>query len=181
MKEITFKSNMGRFAYTITAEVGEDVDAKSTNLCIRGLADTGFRAVASDVEKALVKAGGTDVNGAPVSKDSKRSEIGYTPERATLVQTTAQAKLDEVSKKDLLPAMVFEVTGEHEYGETGASPMVRATTFVNTLIAAGQEVSLRSTLSMFDATAATVDVNGLIAIANGAGLGIQPPKAKKTA
>lgn len=82
----------------------------STNLCIRGLADTGFRGVASEVEKALVKAGIS-------SKDTKRSEIEYSEEAAAVINTTAQSKLDEISTKAKLPAMTFEVTGKHEYGD----------------------------------------------------------------
>lgn len=179
MKEIKFTSYVGRFAYSITAEVGEQVDAKSTALCIRGLADTGFRAMATEVEKALVKHGGNDVDGQPITKDTKRNAIGFSEERKLVVETAAQAKLIEVAEKDGLPDMLIEVTGEHVVGEGGASPMVRATTLVDTLLAKPEtEKQLRATLMMFDPTALDADRDGLIQIANAAGLGIQPPKKK---
>ena len=114
MKTITFDSNFGRFGYRITAEVGDDVNQPTANLCIRGLADTGFRGVASEVEKALVKGG-------YATKDTKRSEIAYSAEAAEVVGKTAQVKLDEIAGKANLPAMTFEVTGEHEYGDQEAS------------------------------------------------------------
>lgn len=110
MKEITFDSNFGQFNYRITAEIGDEVNEMSTNLCVRGLADTGFRGVASEVEKALTKAGFS-------TKDTKRSEIEYSDEAALVIQETAQSKLDEIATKANLPAMTFEVTGKHEYGD----------------------------------------------------------------
>lgn len=122
MKEITFNSNFGRFAYSITTTIGDDVNALTQNLCLRGLADTGFRAVASEVEKALVKAG-------HATKDTKRSEIEYSDEAAEIVATAAQAKLnairvekdDDGKSVEVLPEMTFRVTGEHVYGEQEAS------------------------------------------------------------
>jgi hypothetical protein len=110
MKEITFDSNFGQFNYRITAMVGDEVNEQSTNLCIRGLADTGFRGVASEVEKALVKGGFA-------TKETKRSEIEYSEEASAVIQTTAQSKLDEIATKANLPEMTFEVTGKHEYGD----------------------------------------------------------------
>ena len=176
--EIKQSSNTGRFAYTITTKVADGLDASVYNLVKEGLANLGFRAAASETTKALVKAGGDDVNGKAVSKDTRRVDFVYNAVNAGLVETTAQAKLDAICKEDVLPAMTFEVTGEYIPGES-ASPMVRATLFVDTLIKAGQEAKLRATLEMFDASASSCDRDGLIAIANGAGLGIQPPKQKK--
>lgn len=120
MKTITFKSNFGRFAYNVESEIGDDVNAETTNLAIRGLADTAFRGVASDVEKGLVKAG-------KMTKDTKRSDVEYSTESAGIVQSLAKAKLDAIAKEATLPMMVFTVTGEHVYGESGEVSRVQAT------------------------------------------------------
>lgn len=114
MKNITFKSNFGRFAYTITCEVGEEVNEATTALCLQGLANVGFRGVASGVEKALVAA-------KLMTKDDKRDAVAYSDEAGITVMESAQKKLDEIAKKDGLPHMSFEVTGEHVFGESEAS------------------------------------------------------------
>lgn len=145
MKDITFKSNFGRFEYEITATIDPEVfrtlpfvdggstdaekatavsearmQAQFTNLAMRGLADTGFRGVSSDVEKALVDA-------KLMTKEQKRAEVVFAKETAVLIAEKAQTKLDEIAKKQNLPAMFFRVTGEHVFGEAGDKPTKEAT------------------------------------------------------
>lgn len=120
MRTITFNSNFGRFAYEITAEIGEEVNEESANLCVRGLADTGFRGVSSDVEKSLVEA-------KLMTKEQKRGEVAFATATAALIVEKAQAKLDEIAKKGKLPAMSFRVTREHVFGEAGEKPTKEAT------------------------------------------------------
>lgn len=119
MKVITFDSNFGRFAYRATAEIGDDVNSATTNLALRGIADTCFRGMASEVEKALVKAGFA-------TKEQKRSEIAYSDDAAATVTTAANAKLAEICKggddgDGALPTITVTVTGEHVFGEQEAS------------------------------------------------------------
>lgn len=130
---ITFKSNIGKFSYSIVAKIEpgvfrdyEDLDEngkivvdeplkamveKVIALSKQGIANTAFRAVASEVEKALVKAG-------LMTKDAKRDSVAYTAQAAETIRVAAQAKLDSLSAKEGLPSMVIEVTGEHVFGIT---------------------------------------------------------------
>ncbi len=174
MKTIEFKSNFGRFAYTVVAGIGDDVNVSTTNLAIRGLADTSFRGVASDVEKTLVKAG-------VMTKETKRSEVEYSTTTAKLISDAAQKKLDEIAKDAVLPAMVFSISGEHEYGDTGASPMARATAFVDAVLGTASETQMRGLLGALGlADSVKADRDALIAFAHGKGLGVQPPRKSKS-
>jgi hypothetical protein len=56
MKEVTFTSNWGRFNYAISAQVSDTLTGPELATVKQGLANCGFRAVGSGVEKALVTA-----------------------------------------------------------------------------------------------------------------------------
>lgn len=114
MKNIKFESNFGRFNYSITCEIGEEVNEATTELALQGLANVGFRAVASEVNKALVKAGLAE-------KTTARADIGYGNEAVAVITSAAQAKLDKLASDEGLPGMTFNVSGEHVFGETEVS------------------------------------------------------------
>lgn len=122
MKTITTeKSNFGRFGYTLTTTIGDEVNDATTALVVKeALPNLGFRAIGSEVEKALVKAG-------VMTKDSKRSEVSYSLETSKLIATAAQAKLDAIAKKEGYPEISYSPTGEHVYGEAGEKPTKEAT------------------------------------------------------
>lgn len=127
MKTITINSNFGRFATSVACEIGDEVNGETTVLCESGLANELFRLGGSAGEKALVASGGEDVNGKRLSKDTKRSEIGYDSDRAKVLEVALNAAFSKAraSAKEkgetALPEIVATVTGEHEYGEAGQS------------------------------------------------------------
>lgn len=166
MKTIEQKSNTGRFAYTITAEVGDSVNDATTTLCVGGLADAGFRAAGSAVDKALVKAG-------VATKDTKRSEVDYTEANRAIVAKAAQEALDKLTSDKGYPAMTFEVTGEHVFGES-VSAMAMATALVDSFLGTPMEEPYRLILG-----SAKGDREALIELAHEKKLGIRPAKASK--
>lgn len=174
MKDITFTSNFGRFATSLTCTVGDEVNAATVALATQGMANVQFRAVASEVEKALIAAGA-------MTKETKRSEIPFTPANLAIIVAKGQEKLDAVAAKEGLPAMLFEVTGEHEYGEGGASAMVRATAFVDALLDSGEkEKQMRGLFQMLGLVgSADSSRESLINFAHEKKMGIQPAKAGK--
>lgn len=127
MKTIEQKSNTGRFAYVLTAEIGTDVDAKSTVLCISGLANEGFRASGSAIDRALIAAG-------LATKETKRADVEYSEESAAIVQKASQEALDAQTKTKGFPQMTFVVTGEHVYGEGQNVLTKEATTLFENIV-----------------------------------------------
>jgi hypothetical protein len=124
MKDITVSSNFGRFATRITTEVGEEVNEKTTALCVEGLSSLLFRQGGSAGEKAIIAVGGVDANGVAVSKDSKRADIPYTKERASAFIKSVNETLN--GEKSKFPTIIVEVTGEHVYGEDTNKPSKEA-------------------------------------------------------
>lgn len=122
MKTITSeKTNFGRYGYTLTVEIGDEVNDATTKLVLgEALPNLGFRAVGSEVEKALVAA-------KVMTKDTKRSDVPYSLETSKLIAEKAQAKLDAFCTKEGYPAILFAPTGEHVYGEGQANSRVVAT------------------------------------------------------
>lgn len=120
MKTIEFKSNFGRFAYEASCEIGDEVNEATTNLALRGMADTCFRGVSSEVEKALVAA-------KLMTEEQKRSEVLYSQEAATLIGVKGTEKLKAICEKQKLPAISFKVVGEHVFGEASDKPTKAAT------------------------------------------------------
>lgn len=108
-----------------------------------------------------------------LGKGEKRNTVEFSPDTAT--------KFQDALAKSLAPYGDFSVVvDQHEPSEAGASPMVRATAFVDSLLDDGdKETQLRATLALFDPAATEADRDGLVAIAHKQGLGIQPPKAPK--
>lgn len=112
MKTIEFKSNYGNFAYRFTAEVGEDVNAASTALCIQGLANIAYRVAGSAVDKALgVK---------------ERKGVEFSDADGERINAAVSKKLNEMIVKDGVLSQLhlsFAVTGQHVFGEgAGGEP-----------------------------------------------------------
>lgn len=116
MKTIEFKSNYGNFAYRMTAEIGEDVNAGTEALCLQGLANICYRVAGSNVDKALgVK---------------ERKSVNYSGSLGDDIDTAVSKKITEMEKKDagLVPLKLsFMVTGQHVFGEGGDAPTKEAT------------------------------------------------------
>lgn len=138
MKQIEFKSSFGRYDYSIIAEIGEEVNEATTKLALQGLANVGFRAVGSEVEKALIKAKFT-------TKETKRGDIPFSEEIASLLADSAQAKLDKLAKDEGLPDMIFSVLGEHVFGDqsVGKEALKAATAY----LAAGKGEAVRAAIT----------------------------------
>lgn len=170
MKTVTFNSNWGRFNYEITAQVSDTLTAPELATVKQGLANCGFRAVGSSVDKALVKA-------KAMHKDDTRKVVVYNADNVGIITTAAKAKLSEIIEKDGLLPMTYKVTGEHVFDDA-ATPMVRATALVDSLLGTEGEAQMRGFLSIMDARAAKANREILIEIAHKAGAGIQPPKSK---
>lgn len=122
MKTIqSVKTNFGRYAYALETTIGDEVNDGTTKLVIgEALPNLGFRAVGSEVEKALVAA-------KVMTKDTKRSEVAYTLDTSKVIAEAAQKKLDEVCKKEGYPAISFLPLGEHVFGEGSDKPTKEAT------------------------------------------------------
>ena len=120
MKTIEFKSNFARFAYRMTAEVGEELTPATTALCIQGLANICYRTVGSNVDKKLgIKSKKNGGDG--------RTAVLYSVEDAERINAAVSEKITEMEKDEKDGAMTkllklsFAVTGEHEFG-VGAEP-----------------------------------------------------------
>lgn len=115
--KIEQKSNYGNFDYSISAEIGDDVNAGTQALCKQGLANIAYRVCGSSVDKALGV------------KD--RKALGYTSELGNQIDVAVNKKLVELEGKDAALkslGITFHVTGQHEFGaEGGVSSRVIAT------------------------------------------------------
>lgn len=125
MKQIEFKSSFGRYDYSIIAEIGEEVNEGTTKLALQGLANVGFRAVGSEVEKALLKA-------KLIKKETKRGDIPFSEEIASVILAAGKAKLGKLAKDEGLPDMLFSVIGEHVFGDqsVGKEALKAATAYL---------------------------------------------------
>lgn len=115
MKTIEFKSNYGNFDYRMTAEVGDEVNAATTVLCLQGLANICYRVAGSSVDKALgVK---------------ERKGVVFSDADGERINAAVSKKLTEMLVKDatLVPLKLsFAVTGEHEWGAGADAPSKKA-------------------------------------------------------
>lgn len=96
----------------MTAEVGEDVNAATTALCIQGLANICYRVAGSAVDKAL--------------EVKERKGVEYSDAVGEKINVAVSKKLGELlaaeKTKGLEPLKLsFAVIGQHEFGavETG--------------------------------------------------------------
>lgn len=115
MKRIKFESNYGFFAYSLSAEVGEELTAATEELCQQGLANIAYRVAGSAVDKAL------GVKTKEGKKYEKRNEVLYSEEDAERINAAVSGKITELENgtagqkiKEL--KLSFSVTGEHEFG-----------------------------------------------------------------
>lgn len=156
----------GNFELKIEGELNEEAKAKFLNA---GLIYVVQRDGAS---KAYL-----DLCG--VENDKGKKQLPKEFERKTLEFNTEnnQAMIASFTKA-LSPYGVFTISGSEHVSGAEVSPMKRATEFVDSLSGnAENEAQMRSFLGMFDKNAATADRDGLIAIANEAGVGKAKPKA----
>lgn len=103
-----------------------------------------------------------------LGKGEKRNTVEFSAENATKFQNALTKVLAQYGD--------FSVEVDQHTPSEGASPMVRATAFVDALMDNGdKEVQLRATLGLFDPSAADADHDALVAIAHKQGLGVQPP------
>jgi hypothetical protein len=113
--KIQFSSNWGQFNYTLSANVPDGIDKGIVALVAQeGLANLGFRACGSNVEKAFVKAEVMD-------KSDKRNTVAYSEANGKVLQAAAQATLDKISVEEGYPEVEIAVTGEHVFGEAEVS------------------------------------------------------------
>lgn len=162
------KEGRDGFGLALEADVSE---AQLASLAAIGLASLAYRGGASVINKAL------DVE--------SNSKAEFSDEGAEKVQTALEDwagkgsgfKVDGENANPLGAGFTLSVTAtRHEHGETGASPMKRATALVDSFLGSPMEEAYRSILGLPDG-----DRDALIAEANKRGLGIQPPKEKKAA
>ncbi len=169
-------SNYGNFATEMQATVGRDLNVATQELCKQGMLNILYRVSGSYVDKAL---------GVDSKKGVSRKDVEYSIDRAETIATAVEEKLSELAESEGLEdlSLVFRVTGQHHFGEGTGSPMARASLFVDSLMAQeSSEAQLRTMLGLLgleDADDATRDE--MVAFAHGKGLGMQTPKARKTA
>lgn len=149
-----------------TLNVEGDVNAETRDrLLANGVKYELQRDVASKVYLSLAGVKGKK-DGLVLPEKFERDSIAYSDETA---DSFAKAATAELSKRGNFVVEVSENVG----GES-ASPMKRATAFVDTLVAAGQTAQLVAVLGV----APDADRDALIEAAHKMGLGIQPPKGK---
>lgn len=180
---IQFKSNYGNFDYVMSVELGltPPLPDGVESLIQQGLANIAYRVAGSAVDKALGvetgkgKEGRRGVKWDAVIVSGKGDEEIRTP-ASKVIETTVNDKLALLI--DVPKGITFKVTGQHEYGAEGESAMVRATAFVETLMAKQEtEAQLRGTLGMLGmADAETATKEELVAFAHSKGLGISTKK-----
>jgi hypothetical protein len=165
------KESRDGFALALEADVNE---GQLAALAAIGLASLAYRGGASVINKAL--------------KVDSNSAAEYSDEGAATVATSIEEwagkgagfKVDGENGNPLGAGFVLSVTAtRHEHGETGASPMKRATALVDSFVGTPMEGPYRAILGLPDG-----DRDALIAEANKRGLGISVPKgvaAKKEA
>lgn len=161
------KENRDGFGLVLEADVSE---AQRDALAAIGLASLGYRGGASAINKAL--------------EVDSNSAAEYSDEAAQKVEAALQAwaqggegKAAGFSAKGdnanpLGEGFTLSVTASrHEHGESGASPMKRATALVDSFLGTDMEAPYRGILGLPEG-----DRDALIAEANKRGLGISVPK-----
>jgi predicted DNA-binding transcriptional regulator YafY len=166
MSKVTF--NTGNFAITVEGEYNADAQAKALENALRYELQ---RDVATKVYVAVAGEEGKDGK-RKLAKDFERDSLEYSEEAAEAFREAAET---EMAKRGN-----FTITVAKYEGSEAASPMKRATAFVDALLDDGdKEAQMRSLFSLQGMeNAADADRDALIAFANSKGLGIQPPKAK---
>lgn len=110
-----------------------------------------------------------------LKKGEKRNTVAFSQDAADKFKASLEKALAQYG--------TFNVAMTEHVPTAEASPMVRATSFVDSLMDGGdKETQLRATLGVLGlANAADADRQALIDFANSKGLGIQPPREKKAA
>lgn len=160
--------NTGNFTLVVEGEYNAESQVKAISNALKYELQ---RDVASKVYAEV--AGVANAEGKKqLPKDFERDSVEFSDESADAMRLAAEAALKDRGS--------FTVSVTKYEGSEAASPMKRATTFVESLMNNGdEEQQLRSTLALFDARASDGTKDILIEIANKAGIGIQPPKEKK--
>lgn len=172
------KESRDGFGLALEADVNE---AQLAALAAIGLASLGYRGGASVINKAL------DVESNSAAEYSDESAATVAKALEDWAEKGAGFKVDGDNANPLGAGFTLSVNAtRHEHGESGASPMKRATAFVEAALGAPeQEAQMRGLFgAMGLADAGAADKDALIAFANSKGLGISVPKgvaAKKDA
>lgn len=166
----TAELNTGNFTLKVEGNYNDDSQAKALSNALKYELQ---RDVASKVYAEVAGATVEGKDGKRLPKDFERDSVEFSNDAAEAMRLAATKVLSERGE--------FSVTVTKYEGSEAASPMKRATAFVDSLMDDGdKEVQLRATLALFDARAQEGDRDVLIEIANAKGLGIQPPKEKKS-
>lgn len=201
--KIVFKSNYGNFDYSMEVELGltPPLPPGVEVLIQQGLANIAYRVAGSAVDKALGVETGKGKEGRrgvkwgqriPIlGKDGKQltetndegAVVGSTNDAKDVITETVNTKLAELAGKadsGVPKGITFSILGQHEYGAEGESAMVRATAFVDALMATPEtEAKLRDMVGMLGlADADTATKEELVSFAHGKGLGISVKKGK---
>lgn len=165
------KFNTGNFTLNIEGELNEESKAQ---ILENGLRYAVQRDVATGVYLAVAGEKKEGNKNPTLPKGFERDRIPFTPETAEQFRTAAEA---ELSKLGTFMVEVVENVG----GEGAASPMKRATALVDTLEASPEVRAAYAPVFALHGVEdyANASRETLIEVAHKAGLGIQPPKAKK--
>lgn len=176
MTTLKVQSNYGNFATEMTAQVGVDLNEATQELCKQGMLNILYRVSGSYVDKAV---------GVSKKDNIGRKDIAFSEALVNTINDAVTEKLSELEDEEGLNDLnlSFRVTGQHHFGEGTGSPMARASLFVDSLMAQeSSEAQLRTMLGLLGlegAEDATRDE--MVAFAHSKGLGMQTPKAKKSA
>lgn len=175
MKTVKASWTFGNFAIAIEADVEEKHEATLVEL---GLLQILQRTPSSNAEKALAGSAWPTgkKSGRPLRpKGFERSSIPFTEANVATIRGGAFGKTAEIAEGVSVPIRVVSVK-EHVGGE--ASPMVRATAFVDLMLGEeGLAANMRKTfgrLGLEDAEDA--DRDALIEFAHAKGMGADPKK-----
>lgn len=180
MKTLQFSKTFGQFALTVEAEVDEQ---QLLDLAKLGALYLFERSPSSQVEQdvfAPMLGWAKGERGTSYKRPEKfqRGKVEFTPELAEKVKAVYNSTPGTIEKGNTIAYRVLNCV-KHEGGET-ASEMVRATTFVKTMMDDEErEKSLRGMFGMLGMeNADTADFTALVAFAHDRKIGIQPTKAK---
>lgn len=118
--KVTFNSYTGQFNYILEAVIPDTTDKGVVALVSNeGLANLGFRAMGSGVEKVLIEQG-------LHSKDAARKTVDYSESTAEVIRTAGQAVLDTECKKQGYPTITLTMTGQHVVADSAATKEAEA-------------------------------------------------------
>lgn len=168
MSKVTF--NTGNFSIVVDGDYNAEHQEKALENALRYELQ---RDVATKVYEGLAGTARPNGKGKKLPADFERSSVEFSVGAAESFMKTAEA---EFAKRGDFTVSVVKYEGSE-----AASPMKRATAFVEQLLSTPEaEAQMRSLFALQGMEdAEDGDKAALIAFANSKGLGIQPPKAAK--